>query len=253
MSKSINKKTVVKKVTKKEVIVSSDSDNESVSNVIVSEKKVTKVGKNDSDTKSDDGFDKLDILRDDLKQLDINNKDMCVYYYNVKNKQIYCKMSENGKWSILNVTKQEKIMKVCKNKGIVLDETKVTKDQVSDSESDNEQKKVKKYFAVKNAKFKKEQDVLFHKLKKIIELSSVNTFLSTTINKNNEKIIGEILPEMKLYHHSKLWSQFNGTGTQSSMAIIRKLFTYHGFEIVSKEFRSGEERGYKYYVVPVEK
>jgi hypothetical protein len=37
------------------------------------------------------------------------------------------------------------------------------------------------------------------------------------------------------------------------MAIIRKLFTYHGFEIVSKEFRSGEERGYKYYVVPVEK
>lgn len=117
----------------------------------------------------------------------------------------------------------------------------------------NDTKTEVKKFTIKDAKFKKEQNILFEKIKKIIDLTSANTFLSTTVVENNEKITGEILAEMKLYHHSRLWSQLHSTSTQGSMAIIRKIFMHHDFEIISKEFRSGEERGYKYYVVPIDK
>jgi hypothetical protein len=118
----------------------------------------------------------------------------------------------------------------------------------------NEKNNAKKLvIPVKNIRFKNEQDELFKKVKNLIKLTESNSFLSTTIIENNEKITGEIFADLKMYHHSKMWSQLSANGTQSSMSVIRKIFMFHGFEIISKEFRSGDVRGYKYYVVPLEK
>ena len=109
-------------------------------------KKVTKLNNyDDNDSEPDDDlFDKLNISKDDLKELDIGNKDLDVYYYNKKDKCIYCKSLENNEWSKTSDLRKNRIIEICKTRKIVLGEPKkkiieAIKDiEESNSESDDD-------------------------------------------------------------------------------------------------------------------
>ena len=138
----------------------------------------------------------------------------------------------------------KKITKVINNNSVEeSSDNKKTKDQTKNKKSN--------VFPLKDTKFKIQQNEFFEKIKKVIKMNSTGCFLSTVVAENNELITGKMLDEMKKYYHSKLWSKIVGTDTQSSMAIIRKVFAHHGFELISKEFKNGEIRGYKYYAIKI--
>jgi hypothetical protein len=106
----------------------------------------------------------------------------------------------------------------------------------------------------KNEKYKDDQKVVLEKLKIMIGMKSNGTFLSATVSNEKKKICGEYLEEVKKYYENTIWKRIGkGESTQSAMALIRNLFLFHGYEIISREFKDGDQRGYKYYVISPEK
>lgn len=265
MSKNINNKKVIKKVDDNND--SSDTESDFVDSA-----------------DSDDGFDDLNISKKDLELMNLKTKDCHDYYYNKKDKCVYGKSMKTKKWIKPNESLQEQLLEMYEDKPKKETKKKVTKinkvvvnksesDSESDDESDDEsndesskgeqsvinksrlQKKenITKKKLPKDEMYKKDQDLLFQRTKELIKLTPENTFLSNTIAENNEKITGELLEEMKKYFHSKTWNRLNKSNTRSSLAVLKKLFKYYNYEIISKEYTKGTNRGYKYYVVPMGK
>lgn len=224
MSKSVNKKVIKKDVKYEKSDTESDST-ESIDSV-----------------DSHDGFDDLNISKNDLEQLDINNKDMYIYYYNKNNNKIYCQSTKTHKWSIIDNSKYEKIMKLCKIEQIKSDK-KVIENNVRPKRK------------TKNEIYVKDQNTLFEDLKNIIEVKSNGVFTSETLWKKNDQITGDILERFKKYYDTNMSRGIDGKDTRASISIIKKIFKYHGYEIIgqqSKCLESQKEKCMKYVMVKIE-
>lgn len=133
--------------------------------------------------------------------------------------------------------------------------TKVVKTIVEPDKPDKSAKSAKPVKAprlTKNEIHKKDQDLLFEDLKKIIGLDKNNSFKSVTVVANNDKITGEFLERIKKYHEFKLLRYIKGTNTRSSIKIVKKICEYHGYQILTKEWGIGENKGYRYYMIPLD-
>jgi hypothetical protein len=273
MSKNLNTKTIVKKVTKKEVILSSDSDNESSSDDelddIVTKKKIIKDNKHvESDSESDNDpyclFEDLNILKSDLIQLKLGTNDCCVHYYHMKEKCMYSKFKTN-KWFKPNESLQKQLRKMCNERGepcdVIFDDkpkkvppkkvTKVGKDveDSSDKKKDDTKEKKTRNKLSKNEMYKEDQHRTFEELKQLINVKKNNTFTSEDVKNQNDIIVTNILEKLKKYYGAGLSRGINTSETKASVAIIRKIFKYHGFELATKEYANGDVRGIKYVMV----
>jgi hypothetical protein len=54
------------------------------------------------------------------------------------------------------------------------------------------------------------------------------------------------LEKLKKFYDNNLSRGINGKETKASVAIIRRIFKYHGFELATREYQKNDVRGVKY-------
>lgn len=259
MSKNI-KKTIVKKV----VMDNSESDNESTNVInksdfdVNTKKKTVKITNNDdSNSESDDepeyvDFEDLNILKKDLIQLKLNTKDCCTHYYHSKEKCIYSKF-KGREWFKPNDFLQKQLHERCvelgENCGIVLDDGKKKGGMKKGAKVEKDEVKKIRNKLSKDEMYKKDQDRTFEELKNLIKVKKNNTFTSEDVKEQNNIIVTDILEKLKKYYNNSLSRGINTSETKASVAIIRKIFKHHGFELATKEYANGDTRGVKYVMV----
>lgn len=223
MSKNLNTKTVVKKVIKEDVILSSDGDNESVSsdesNVIVTKKKIIK---------NNESGESCGVLLDNNQKSGSKNKVTKV------------------KKDIVNSESEES-----------------ESEKSEESEDDNNNNNIgldnlthKSQRIKKNEKFVKYRENVFNKIKEIIKYNDGDEkyFTSTNLNKEEtrNKII-ELFADIKVFFHCTLWNRISLDASNCHYIIVKNVFRDFGFSIVIKKnyTKDGDKRvlWYKYYVV----
>lgn len=232
-----------KKVTK----VEKESDNESEKVEEVKPKK--KLLSDDEDDSNDDNFNKLNISKDDLKELDLRIKDCRVHYYHTKEKCIYSKSMKSNKWSKPNDKMQEQMLEMCRDHDIELDDKpkKMPKKKVERDEGVVKPKKKSK-----NELFKEDQELFFEKMKEIIGVNEDNqSFTLKGVEKKEiEEMVNSLLEGMKKYYDSNMSRGISGKDSKTLLSIVKKLCDYHGHDSIKKEFKSStEERWFLYYIV----
>ncbi len=178
-------------------------------------------------------INKTNTRSEPTKDIDNNNKSM------VSDDEKPRKVKKNNKKA-----EDEQV----KNDGVV--EQKEEKDCEKISEA-----KIKKKRLTKNEIYKSDQNKLFDDLKILIEVKTNGTFTSENIKNKNDEITSDILERFKKYYDSSMSRGIDGKDTKASVAIIKKIFGYHGFEVIGQEYKKTLSdgkvfRGTKYVMVP---
>jgi hypothetical protein len=117
---------------------------------------------------------------------------------------------------------------------------------MSDTESDSSDNniKVRKSRMTKDVKYKKEQKEVFKRVKKYIKYDEDDCSFSS-LDINQEKIKGEIYDDIKKYFHSKNTCGIDVNSYKGPMSLIRNVFKCNDLEIISKNAHSKDEDGNK--------
>lgn len=243
MSKNINKKTTLIAEPKKKILKESNSDSEV-----------------DSDSES---FNQLNISINDLKKLDVVTKDCSNHYFNIKDKCVYSQNLRTNKWTKAKDTVQKKLIEMSKCDIDTATDKKSKKKKVVESNNDLEienteskqieeknvtNKEPKKRLS-KNEIYLEDQERTFNELKALINVKKNNTFTSEDVRQHNDEIMTNIFRKLKKYYDAILSKGINTTEIKASVAIIRKIFKHHGFELATKEYKQGDIRGVIYVMI----
>lgn len=186
-------------------------------------------------------------------------------------------MSNPNKKTIKNKSSDSNIKNVSNNKldivtevakNIAFNNNKLDDEKVNNSKSDNKknneimelndgssnvvkiEETIRKKKQTKNEIYKDDQKRFFDMIKTdTLCIGDSGSFSSKYLKKYNEKIIKEILEGMKKYHHNEMYKNISGTDNKTSLALIKKLCDYHGYDVVKKEIKTDDDRWYVYYIV----
>jgi hypothetical protein len=144
---------------------------------------------------------------------------------------------------------------VVSDNNIKLDDEKTKKQTISLIENVNmlkvdEKEKTKKKRLTKNEIYKSDQDKVFEELKKLINVKKNGSFTSRKIGKKTEEITGNILEKFKKYYDTNMSKGIDGKDIKASIVIVKKIFNYHGYDIIGQEYKkvvgNNVKRGTKY-------
>lgn len=154
------------------------------------------------------------------------------------------------------VSDDEQPKKVKKNNKKVETEQIPNEGAVEEKEkkNGNEEEKPKKKRLTKNEIYKSDQEKVFEDLKALILVKKNGTFTSENIKDKNDEITGDILNRFKKYYDTNMSRGIDGKDIKASIAIIKKIFGYHGFEVIGQEYKKTLSdgqifRGMKYVMV----
>lgn len=97
--------------------------------------------------------------------------------------------------------------------------------------------------------YKEEQNDTFDKLKILLDVKKNGTFTSEKVKRESEELTTVYLQKIKKFYDTSLVRSIKGEDIKACMAIIKKIFKHHGYELATKEYQDGEERGIKYVMV----
>lgn len=117
-------------------------------------------------------------------------------------------------------------------------------DNESNSRNNQNNIKVKKIYMSKKFKYDEERKNVFKKMKQYIKYDEDKcTFLSENIDKN--KIKNEIYDNAKKYFGCKVWSNVTIDSIKGVMTLIRNIFKFNSFELMSKNVYKKDDDGNK--------
>ena len=105
----------------------------------------------------------------------------------------------------------------------------------SDGDSNDSDKRKKR--DLKNMKNLKNQEKLYSEIKNMLGITNDDApcfvFTSMKLNEIQNKLINVILPQIKEFHTYKMWRNINPENKFCDISILRNLFKYYGYKIVS--------------------
>ena len=131
-----------------------------------------------------------------------------------------------------DLTKKKKYISHSDSSSDEEDLTKKKKITSSDEKNSDSSNNRKKKLTKKDSKFSAKQREIFEKIKELLKLNEDNNiFTSFHADKIRNKIVINMIDDIKKYFGSNIWSLRTEKKSFYHMSIIRKIFKFYGFKI----------------------